>query len=246
VCARAGFAYASFAGRPAEAYRRDAATYPQSGLVFAGLISLVDPPKPGVEEAIDVCRDAYIRLTMVTGDHPLTAEAIARKVGIITLPTAREVAAEDGVAEEAVPLSDERVQAVVISGYALGELTPAQWDTLLAKEEVVFARTSPQQKLEICEGYQRLGHIVAMTGDGVNDSPALKKANIGVAMGSAAASDVAREAADILIMDDNFASIVHAVEMGPFHGSCARAWEGWRLHSNRNTVAAATKHNARS
>ena len=100
MCARAGFAYASFAGRPAEAYRRDAATYPQSGLVFAGLISLVDPPTPGVEEAIDTCRDAFMRVTMVTGDHPLTAEAIARKVGIITLPTARDVAFAEGLGDE--------------------------------------------------------------------------------------------------------------------------------------------------
>jgi sodium/potassium-transporting ATPase subunit alpha len=124
------------------------------------------------------------------------------------------VAVEDGVAEEDIPLTDARVQAVVISGYALGALSPAQWDTLLAKEEVVFARTTPQQKLLIVEHYQRLGQFVAVTGDGTNDSPALKKANIGIAMGSAGASDVAREAAEIILMDDNFASIVVAIEEG--------------------------------
>ena len=102
---------------------------------------------------------------MVTGDHPLTAESIARKVGIITGVTAREVAVEDGVAEADIPISDERVTSVVIAGYALPGLSDAQWDTLLAKEEVVFARTSPQQKLQIVEHYQRLGQIVAVTGE---------------------------------------------------------------------------------
>ena len=156
----------------------------------------------------------YLSKICLAGDHPLTAEAIARKVGIITLPTTRDVAAEDGVDEDDVPLSDPRVRAVVRSGAQIRGLSQEQWDEILTKEEVVFARTSPQQKLEICENYQRHGHIVAMTGDGVNDSPALKKANIGVAMGSASASDVAREAAEIILMDDNFASIVLAIEEG--------------------------------
>jgi sodium/potassium-transporting ATPase subunit alpha len=102
---------------------------------------------------------------------------------------------------------------VVLAGYTLPALTQDQWDVLLSKDEVVFARTSPQQKLQIVEHYQRLGHVVTVTGDGTNDSPALKKAQIGVAMGSASASDVAREAADIILMDDNFASIVHAIEV---------------------------------
>ncbi len=102
---------------------------------------------------------------------------------------------------------------MVLAGYTLPALTQDQWDVLLSKDEVVFARTSPQQKLQIVEHYQRLGHVVTVTGDGTNDSPALKKAQIGVAMGSASASDVAREAADIILMDDNFASIVHAIEV---------------------------------
>jgi sodium/potassium-transporting ATPase subunit alpha len=161
--------------------------------VFAGLISLVDPPKNGVDDAIDECRDASIKVTMVTGDHPLTAEAIARKVGIITLPTAREVAAIEGCDEEEIPLNDPRVQAAVIPGSVIPTLSEEQWTTLLQKEEVVFARTSPQQKLMIVDHYQKLGHVVAVTGDGTNDSPALKKAQIGISMGSSLASDVARE-----------------------------------------------------
>ena len=174
-------------------YKKDPNSYPTDDLVFVGMISLVDPPKEGVDGAIDDCRDAYVKVTMVTGDHPLTAEAIARKVGIITLPTAREVAAEDGVAEQDIPLSDPRVQAAVVPGSAIPSLSEEQWVTLLSKEEVVFARTSPQQKLQIVDHYQKMGHVVAVTGDGTNDSPALKKAQIGVSMGSAMASDVARE-----------------------------------------------------
>jgi magnesium-transporting ATPase (P-type) len=215
-----GFAYRVFpapapgAAEASARYRADASLCPLDGLVFAGLVSLVDPPKEGVAEAVAKCRAASIRVTMVTGDHPLTAEAIARKVGIVTLPTAREVAATEGLSESDVPLTDARVRAVVMPGYALPALAEADWDVVLRKEEVVFARTSPQQKLLIVEHYQRLGHVVAVTGDGTNDAPALKCAQIGVSMGSEAASDVAREVADMVLMDDNFASIVLAIEAG--------------------------------
>jgi magnesium-transporting ATPase (P-type) len=210
-----GFAYKTFRGeKDASVYQKDDSSLPKENLCFLGLVSLVDPPRDGVAEAVEKCRSADIRVTMVTGDHPLTAEAIARKVGIITQATQREVAAMDGVEEHEIPLSDPRVRAVVRAGPEIKGLTQEQWDEILTKDECVFARTTPQQKLEIVENYQRLGHVVAVTGDGVNDSPALKKANIGVAMGSAEASDVAREAADIILMDDNFASIVSAIEEG--------------------------------
>jgi hypothetical protein len=96
----------------------------------------------------------------------------------------------------------------------LNHLTLEEWDSILSKNEIVFARTSPQQKLKLVEHYQRRGEIVGMTGDGVNDSPALKRANVGIAMGSPGASEVAREAADIILLDDNFASLVKAVEEG--------------------------------
>jgi sodium/potassium-transporting ATPase subunit alpha len=210
-----GFAFKNFNGpRDSAAYAKDDSLAPRNGMVFLGLMSLVDPPREGVAAAVGKCRAASIRVTMVTGDHPLTAEAIARKVGIITQPTRREIAAMDGVDEEEVPLSDPRIRAVVRAGHQIRDLSVAEWDTLLTKDEVVFARTTPQQKLEIVENYQRLGHVVSVTGDGVNDSPALKKANVGIAMGSAEASDVAREAADVVLMDDNFASIVSAIEEG--------------------------------
>ena len=210
-----GFAYKAFKGeKDASVYQKDDSSLPKENLCFLGLVSLVDPPRDGVAEAVEKCRSADIRVTMVTGDHPLTAEAIARKVGIITQATQREVAAMDGVEEHEIPLSDPRVRAVVRAGPEIKGLSQEEWDEILTKDECVFARTTPQQKLEIVENYQRLGHVVAVTGDGVNDSPALKKANIGVAMGSAEASDVAREAADIILMDDNFASIVSAIEEG--------------------------------
>ncbi|KAI8473316.1 MAG: hypothetical protein J3K34DRAFT_518987 [Monoraphidium minutum] len=196
-----------------------------SGLVFLGLVSLVDPPREGVLEAVDRCRNAGIRVAMVTGDHPLTAEAIARKVGIVTMPTPREVAAEAGVPLDQIAVSDERVGAVVVTGaqirrapgFAAAQIaeltTEEEWDDILCKPEIVFARTSPQQKLQIVENLQRLGEVVAVTGDGVNDAPALKRAQIGVAMGKGG-SDVAREAADIVLMDDQFPSIVNAIEEG--------------------------------
>ena len=212
-----GFAYKPFAGPERDdfsAIKKDDGPLPKQDLCFLGLISLVDPPRDGVAEAVARCRSASIRVTMVTGDHPLTAEAIARKVGIITLPTTREVALMDDVDEREIALTDPRVRAVVRAGHEIKGLTAEQWDQILTKEECVFARTTPQQKLEIVENYQRLKQVVAVTGDGVNDSPALKKANIGVAMGSPEASDVAREAADIILMDDNFASIVSAIEEG--------------------------------
>jgi soluble P-type ATPase len=166
---------------------------------------------------VERCRAASIKVTMVTGDHPITAEAIARQVSIITLPTLAQVnegLAEAGEAPVADELTDPRVQAIVRAGSQIRGLTEAQWDALLGKQEVVFARTTPEQKLEIVEHYQRLGEVVAVTGDGVNDSPALKRANIGLAMGGADASDVAREAGDIILMDSNFASIVFAIEEG--------------------------------
>ncbi|KAL6750151.1 Na+/K+-ATPase alpha subunit [Haematococcus lacustris] len=211
-----GFAYKTIPGQAAEQYAEEGGGPPLTGLVFMGLFSLMDPPKPNVPEAVQSCRRAGIRVAMVTGDHPLTAEAIARKVGIITLKTQREVAVELGIEEEQVPYEHPLVGAVVVNGAKLREIAEGDiitWDAILDHEEVVFARTTPQQKLQIVEHLQRRGEIVAVTGDGVNDSPALAKAQIGVAMGIGG-SDVAREAADIILLDDEFSSIVAAVEEG--------------------------------
>jgi sodium/potassium-transporting ATPase subunit alpha len=155
------------------------------------------------------CRSAGIKVIMVTGDHPITAKAIARAVGIIS---EESETVEDLSQKLGVDPRDAR--ACVVHGSDLKDMTPAQLDDLLKHHaEIVFARTSPQQKLIIVEGCQRQGAIVAVTGDGVNDSPALKKADIGVAMGIAG-SDVSKQAADMILLDDNFASIVTGVEEG--------------------------------
>jgi sodium/potassium-transporting ATPase subunit alpha len=183
--------------------------------VFVGLLSLMDPPRVAVPAAVDQCRSAGVGVTMVTGDHPLTAEAIARKCGIITLPTRREVAAMRNVSEEEVPLDDPDIEALVVTGGMIpGFKTDEDWDVVLDKPELVFARTTPQQKLLIVANFQRRGEIVAVTGDGVNDSPALRKANIGVAMGNPDSSEVAREAADVVLLDDDFSSLVAAITEG--------------------------------
>jgi sodium/potassium-transporting ATPase subunit alpha len=192
----------------------DTENFPLTGLRFVGLMSMIDPPRAAVPDAVAKCRSAGIKVIMVTGDHPITAKAIAKGVGIISEnnETVEDIAARLGVAVDAV--DPREAKACVVHGSDLRDMTPAQIDDVLANHtEIVFARTSPQQKLIIVEGCQRQGAIVAVTGDGVNDSPALKKADIGVAMGIAG-SDVSKQAADMILLDDNFASIVTGVEEG--------------------------------
>jgi P-type Ca2+ transporter type 2C len=161
----------------------------ESGLTLLGLEAMQDPPRPEVTDAVAECHTAGIRVIMITGDYGLTAEAIARKIGIITEPDAR-----------------------VITGADLEEMDDDALKLSLAGQ-VVFARVVPEHKMRIAQTLQAMGEVVAMTGDGVNDAPALKAADIGIAMGKAG-TDVAREAADMILTDDNFASIVHAVEEG--------------------------------
>merc|ERR1719512_48627 len=188
--------------------------FPLSGLRFVGLMSMIDPPRAAVPDAVAKCRSAGIKVIMVTGDHPITAKAIAKNVGIIsaTTRTVEDVAARKGV--EVKDVNPREARAAVVHGGEIKDMSEKQIDEILMYHtEIVFARTSPQQKLIIVEGCQRMGAIVAVTGDGVNDSPALKKADIGVSMGIAG-SDVSRQAADMILLDDNFASIVTGVEEG--------------------------------
>merc|ERR1711931_513919 len=192
----------------------DEGNFPLTGLRFVGLMSMIDPPRAAVPDAVVKCRSAGIKVIMVTGDHPITAKAIAKSVGIISegQETAEDIAARNNVPVEEV--DPRQANAAVIHGGELKDLSEKQIDEILMyHSEIVFARTSPQQKLIIVEGCQRQGAIVAVTGDGVNDSPALKKADIGVAMGIAG-SDVSKQAADMILLDDNFASIVTGVEEG--------------------------------
>merc|ERR1711950_1195 len=188
--------------------------FPLEGLRFVGLMSMIDPPRAAVPDAVAKCRSAGIKVIMVTGDHPITAKAIAKSVGIIS---ADNKTSEDVAAELAIPVSEvnpREARACVVHGGEIKDMGEKQIDEILMYHtEIVFARTSPQQKLIIVEGCQRMGAIVAVTGDGVNDSPALKKADIGVAMGIAG-SDVSKQAADMILLDDNFASIVTGVEEG--------------------------------
>jgi len=192
----------------------DTENFPLTGLRFVGLMSMIDPPRAAVPDAVSKCRSAGIKVIMVTGDHPITAQAIARNVGIIT---EKSFTVEELAAKRKCNVKDvhpREAQAAVVNGGEIKDMSPEKLDEILKyHSEIVFARTSPQQKLIIVEGCQRMGAIVAVTGDGVNDSPALKKADIGVAMGIAG-SDVSKQAADMILLDDNFASIVTGVEEG--------------------------------
>ena len=170
-----------------ENYQRDQL---EEDLVLSGLVGLEDPPRPEVPDAIAKCHDAGIKVIVVTGDHPQTATAIAREIGLV---------------KSGAP--------VVITGAQLQLLSDEQLQLALDAEEIIFARAAADQKMRVVSALKRKGHIVAVTGDGVNDAPALKKADIGISMGISG-TDVARESADVILLDDNFASIVTAIEEG--------------------------------
>lgn len=189
--------------------------FPIEDLNFVGAISMIDPPRKDIEKSIALCRQAGIRVVMVTGDHPVTALAISRQCGTITQPTAYDYAFEHHIELTDVPAHIKALfKATVITGDELRKMSINDLKAAQNKyEEITFARTSPQQKLFIVETYQSCKHVVAVTGDGVNDSPALKKADIGIAMGING-SEVSRQAADMILLDDNFSSIVLGIKEG--------------------------------
>jgi sodium/potassium-transporting ATPase subunit alpha len=168
----------------------EAGTPSEDGLELCGLIGLEDPPRPDVREAVTRCHEAGVRVIMVTGDHPHTAVALAREVDVVrtSAPT-------------------------VLTGDEVRRMDAASLQLALDAPEILFARVSAEQKMLIVQALQRKGEIVAVTGDGVNDAPALKTADIGIAMGLSG-TDVAREAADIVLLDDHFGTIVNAIEEG--------------------------------
>ncbi|MEM2947366.1 MAG: cation-translocating P-type ATPase, partial [Candidatus Bathyarchaeia archaeon] len=165
----------------------------ESGLVFVGLLGMIDPPREEAKLAVKKCEEAGIKTIMITGDHKLTAVAVAKELGMLKT-------------------SEGKDDDVVLTGAELDALSDEEFEKMVEKV-VVYARVSPEHKLRIVKALKKKGHIVAMTGDGVNDAPALKQSDIGVAMGITG-TDVTREAADIVLADDNFATIVTAVEGG--------------------------------
>jgi Ca2+-transporting ATPase len=158
-------------------------------LIFLGLMAMLDPPRPEVAQAVEACKQAGIRIVMITGDYGLTAESMARRIGML-----------------------ESRQARIVTGAELDSMSETEMRAL-THEEVVYARMAPEHKLMLVDAFQKEGEVVAVTGDGVNDAPALRKADVGVVMGLVG-TDVAKEAADIIITNDNFYSIVAAVEEG--------------------------------
>jgi P-type Ca2+ transporter type 2C len=178
-------------------------------LVFVGMVGMIDPARPEAREAVTKCKTAGIRPVMVTGDHPLTAHYIAKELGIT---------GDDGI----------------LAGRKISEMSFEELEEVVEKVNV-FARVSPENKLNIVQALQSQGHIVAMTGDGINDAPALRKADIGVAMGITG-TDVAKEAADMVLLDDNFATIVAAVEEGRTIYDNVRKFIKYTMTSNSGEI----------
>ncbi len=185
---RQGMRVIAFAWREAGSSTQLSVADVQSGLTFAGLVGMIDPPRSEALDAIRICHSAGITVKMITGDHPTTAEAIGRQLGLLS------TAQSPVLGRQLEGLSDVEVQKIVA-------------------RTNVFARVAPEHKIRLVLALQALGHVVAMTGDGVNDAPALKQADIGVAMGITGTA-VSKEAAKVILVDDNFASIAAAVEEG--------------------------------
>jgi magnesium-transporting ATPase (P-type) len=181
-------------------------------LELLGAVALEDPPRDGVREALQTCRDAGIRIALITGDHPRTGAAIAREIGLLG------------------------PHGVVLDGLHLPTTDAALADAIDHEDGVVVARAAPEDKLRIARALRSHGHVVAMTGDGVNDAPALREADVGVAMG-ASGSDVAREAADVVLLDDHFATIVSAIELGRATFKNVRRFLTYHLTDNTAELA---------
>ncbi len=208
--AKQGMRVLGLALRPVEVAGTGAGEAIERGLIFLGMAGVIDPPRAEAAQAVATCKTAGIRPVMITGDHPLTASYIAASVGMTG-------------------------EAGALTGIDLDRMTVSELEDK-AQATQVYARVSPEHKLKIVEALQRRGHIVAMTGDGVNDAPALKRADIGVAMGITGA-DVAKEAADMVLLDDNFSTIVAAVEQGRVIYDNLRKFIKYILATNSGEIA---------
>lgn len=203
-----GFAFRPLDEIPAEGHRIQA----EQQLIFVGLMALIDPPRVEVRDAVERCRSAGIRPVMITGDHPLTAAHIAAELGIST-------ASDEDHAQTGRDLDGKTADG-------LGEIV---------EETAVYARVAPVDKLHIVQALQANGHVVAMTGDGVNDAPALRQAHVGVAMGITG-TDVSKEASEMVLLDDNFTSIVNAVEEGRIVYDNIRKFIRYTMTSNAGEI----------
>jgi Ca2+-transporting ATPase len=183
----------------------------ENDLVFIGLIGMMDPPRKEATEAVNMCNKAGIKTVMITGDHKLTAVAVARELGIY------------------------KGQGLVLTGEDLNTIDEKEFGEIV-EDAKIYARVSPEHKLRIVEALKKKGHITAMTGDGVNDAPALKQADIGVAMGITG-TDVTKESADMVLMDDNFATIVNAIKHGRLIFNNIRKFVFFLMRSNFDELA---------
>lgn len=211
----------------------DSCNFPMDGFNFVGMLALEDPHRPEVPGAVLDCHSASIKVIMVTGDHPLTARSIASKINILPAKDLTTDAPIFDPNEAPETRRDESKTGVVVTGDILDSLTEEDWDYILSRHGIVFARTLPTQKKDIVErlqDHEGLDEVCAVTGDGVNDSPALKAARVGIAMGTGA--QVAHEAADLILMDDNFASIVKGIEEGRLIFSNLKKSIAYTLTSN--------------
>lgn len=195
---------------------------PQNQFCFVGLCSIIDPPRDSVPDAIAKCKTAGIKVIMVTGDQQLTASAISKQIGILEGTSSIDL--WEAHPERSYDLCVNDSQAIVVNGDMLHEAyledeglpeneKGKKLEKWLSKPQIVFARTSPVQKHYIVKGCQKLGYVVAVTGDGVNDSPAIKQADIGLAMGITG-SEVAKDSADMILLNDDFSSIILGIEEG--------------------------------
>ncbi|TEA14263.1 Sodium/potassium-transporting ATPase subunit alpha-A [Colletotrichum sidae] len=226
LLARKAISRSALPSNPSDSgYEMEINNQAKAGLTLVGIVGIVDPPRPEIPEVMNTLRGAGIRIFMVTGDFALTAQAIAAECNIVSVPRSqiddvsalhRNTAVDPSIKGVAVAVVDDDLeppprQAMVLSGPELVTLNAEQWDQLARYQEIVFARTTPEQKLRIVRELQARGQVVGMTGDGVNDAPSLRAADVGIALGSG--SDVAIEAADMVLLD-SFSSVVEALRYG--------------------------------